>query len=160
MQILIYVLVFLIATGLAFWEKLIHHFDNSIFKLWDQNFWNPSISWKRKYKNGDKEQGPRFLFSDTFLAWTVDAYHLIKAIIMFLIIIGFQVILGYNIFWGIIISILIYTFTFGVLFNMVLDTNTTFKAYIFKKLSDVKGLFSLIFTKIKNLFKNKKKSND
>lgn len=42
------------------------------------NRWNPEISWKGKYKNGDPAQGPAFFGSTTFLVWTTDRYHLFR----------------------------------------------------------------------------------
>jgi hypothetical protein len=38
-------------------------------------YWDNSISWRNKYKNGDPEQGPAFPFATTGLAWTTDAFH-------------------------------------------------------------------------------------
>jgi len=43
-------------------------------------FWNPQLSWKNKWKNGDKVQGEKFLGSSTFLVWTTDAWHGLKAV--------------------------------------------------------------------------------
>lgn len=41
-------------------------------------FWNPAISWKNKYKNGDPAQGAKFLFSTNALVWLTDGYHLMN----------------------------------------------------------------------------------
>lgn len=41
-------------------------------------FWNPAISWRNKYKNGEPEQGRKFPGSTTWLVWTTDAYHLTR----------------------------------------------------------------------------------
>lgn len=43
---------------------------------WNKNYWDNSVSWPSKWRNGDKAQGPAFWGSDTFLAWTVDAKHM------------------------------------------------------------------------------------
>lgn len=43
-----------------------------------QNWWNPNISWKNKYKNNDPTQGPKFFGSTTFLVWLTDAWHFSK----------------------------------------------------------------------------------
>lgn len=45
-------------------------------------FWNPAISWRNKWKNGDPEQGERFPGSSTFLVWTTDAWHLLQFIVL------------------------------------------------------------------------------
>lgn len=45
-------------------------------------FWNPAISWRNKWKNGDPAQGERFWGSSTFLVWTTDAWHLLQFIML------------------------------------------------------------------------------
>ena len=44
----------------------------------NRQFWDNSISWRNKYRNGDPEQGRAFVGSTTWLAWTTDAYHLFR----------------------------------------------------------------------------------
>jgi hypothetical protein len=41
-------------------------------------FWNPEISWKNKYKEGNSELGPKFIGSNTIFVFTTDAYHLLR----------------------------------------------------------------------------------
>lgn len=41
-------------------------------------FWNPSLSWKNKWKNGDPLQGEKFWQSSRALVWTTDGYHLMR----------------------------------------------------------------------------------
>ena len=43
-------------------------------------FWDNSMSWRNKYRNGDPSQGTKFPFSTTALAWTTDGYHLSRMI--------------------------------------------------------------------------------
>jgi len=45
-------------------------------------FWNPDISWRNKWKDGDPEQGERFPGSSTFLVWLTDAWHLLQFIML------------------------------------------------------------------------------
>jgi len=40
------------------------------------NWYNPQVSWKNKYKNGDPAQGAKFPLSTTMLVATTDQYHL------------------------------------------------------------------------------------
>lgn len=42
----------------------------------NRRYWDNDISWRNKWKGGDREQGEAFFGSSTFLAWTTDAYHL------------------------------------------------------------------------------------
>ena len=41
-----------------------------------KQFWDNTISWKNKWKNGDPNQGEKFPLSTTAFAWTQDGYHL------------------------------------------------------------------------------------
>jgi hypothetical protein len=38
-------------------------------------WWNPAISWKNKWKNGDPTQGERFFGSSTFFVSLTNAWH-------------------------------------------------------------------------------------
>lgn len=53
-------------------------YDRSIFSKLKGNFWNPSESWKNKWKNGDREQGERFWGSSTVFVSFTDSWHLFK----------------------------------------------------------------------------------
>jgi hypothetical protein len=46
----------------------------------DASFWNPAISWKNKYANGDPLQGEKYFGSSTVFVFTTDAYHLFRTI--------------------------------------------------------------------------------
>ena len=60
-------------------EALKFHYSNVDQKLsLNDNFWNPEISWRNKYKNGDPGQGERFTGSSTTLVWTTDGYHAMR----------------------------------------------------------------------------------
>ena len=41
------------------------------------DYWNPSLSWVRKYKNRDVSQGRTF--AGKYMVWTTDGWHLMKA---------------------------------------------------------------------------------
>lgn len=62
-------------------ESISYHYSNG-FKLRCPNandqFWDPSLSWKNKYKNGDPNLGPKFAGSTTGLVFTTDAYHMLR----------------------------------------------------------------------------------
>ena len=62
-------------------DKIQHHFHNSIFSLFDHNWWNPEISWnnKNKYINeGDSKL--RVWFYTAAMVTFTDAFHLFKSI--------------------------------------------------------------------------------
>ena len=60
-------------------ESLKFHYSevNRKYNLND-NFWNPALSWKNKYRNGDPSQGEAFTGSTTVFVWTTDGYHLMR----------------------------------------------------------------------------------
>lgn len=57
-------------------DVLRHHHSTSIFSNSNPTSFFGNESWKRKYKNGDPEQGAKFLGSSTFLVFTTDGFHL------------------------------------------------------------------------------------
>ena len=60
-------------------DTLQFHYGSSPFPK-DSLFWNPSLSWRNKYKNGDPGQGPRFPGSTTIFVLVTDGWHLMKAL--------------------------------------------------------------------------------
>lgn len=63
-----------------------HYNKSKLFPTGDQKllgageqFWNPKISHLNKYKDGDPENGPRFIGSTTVFVWTTDAWHMAKS---------------------------------------------------------------------------------
>jgi len=61
-------------TAMGFHETAVHR-PSDFPDHWNKNYWDNSQSWTRKWKNGDKAQGPAYFGSASFLAWTVDAKH-------------------------------------------------------------------------------------
>lgn len=57
-------------------DKIQFHYYKSIFQKYNPLFWNPHLSWKNKWKNGDKKQGEKFFLSSTLLVSLTDAWHL------------------------------------------------------------------------------------
>lgn len=63
----------------AVMDKLNFHFEKSIFKgLANQQFWDPTLSWRNKWKLGVKKNGEKFPLSSTVLVFTTDAWHFAK----------------------------------------------------------------------------------
>ena len=61
----------------AVMDTLQFHYDSSPFKKFAsvQQWWDPKISHTNKYKNGRKEDGPKYFGSTTFFVWITDAWH-------------------------------------------------------------------------------------
>ncbi|HEX7847191.1 MAG TPA: hypothetical protein VF476_15430 [Chitinophagaceae bacterium] len=71
-------LVFIAGASKGFNETLQFHWSYFRKKFPNANplWFNPAVSWKNKYKNHDRSQGPRFpLSTSVFVAFT-DQYHL------------------------------------------------------------------------------------
>jgi hypothetical protein len=51
-----------------------HEFE-STFPNANPQYWNPDISWRNKYLNGDPAQGEKFLGSSTIFSGFTDGYH-------------------------------------------------------------------------------------
>jgi hypothetical protein len=62
----------------AVMDKLQFHFGVSIWKDKNPLFWNPQLSWRNKWKNGDPEQGEKFPGSSSIFVSLTDAWHLFK----------------------------------------------------------------------------------
>jgi hypothetical protein len=79
MEYLGFVLFILAGVSEAVMDKLQFHYDLSIFKnMKNQLFWNPLLSWKNKYKDGDPLKGEKFFLSKSLLVGFTDAWHLFK----------------------------------------------------------------------------------
>ena len=79
--ILISIIVVLVsgaAEGIM--DSLQFHFDSTPFSKMNQLYWNPALSWKNKYKNGNPEEGEKFPLSTTFFVSFTDGWHTMKLI--------------------------------------------------------------------------------
>jgi len=101
-------------------DTLQFHYGNSCFsKLKKQNWWNPSISWKNKYKNNNPDEGSKFFGSTTIFVWTTDAWHFFQMIFLstfFLGIVFYSPMFTFEYSW--IIDFIIYRIIFGFIFSL------------------------------------------
>jgi hypothetical protein len=51
-----------------------HEFERST-GLTGAQYWDPDLSWRNKYKDGDPAKGAKFFGSTTFLVGLTDGYH-------------------------------------------------------------------------------------
>ena len=80
MYIVVIILAILAGVSEAVMDKINFHFEKSVFKRLNPLFWDSSVSWKNKWKDGDKSKGERFFGSSTFLVFVTDGWHLFKVI--------------------------------------------------------------------------------
>ncbi|MBE0538401.1 MAG: hypothetical protein IH620_01710 [Ignavibacterium sp.] len=78
----------LAALSNAGMDTLTHHYSYSFAAeyKWDRQFWDPAISWKNKYIEGDpakqKVQMSLLIFSINKPSFLTDGWHLLKAIML------------------------------------------------------------------------------
>jgi len=77
-------LMFIMLSGVseAIMDKLQFHWEKSIFVInptkYNPLFWNPTISWKNKWKEGTDYKVEKFRGSTSIFVFTTDAWHLFK----------------------------------------------------------------------------------
>jgi len=81
-MILAFNLYIIAAVCIVVMDTLQFHYKDSIFKDFNPKWWNPKISWRNKYKNGDPEQGEAFYGSTTILVGLTDAWHMSKTFML------------------------------------------------------------------------------
>ena len=134
---MITLILIIIAGALnAIMDKLVFAFKSSIFKDLNPRFWDIKQSWKNQWKWPLQPYDswyyfglytPRykenFPYSNTFLVWATDAWHLTKSIMLGLIMLG---IVLYNPIFNTLIDLVIYYIAFTISF-------TYFYEYILNK---------------------------
>lgn len=86
--ILLFVSIFLSAVCKAVMDVLHFNFSTSVFKNFG-SWWNPSISWRNKWKDGNPNEGEKFPGSSTIFVGFTDAWHLFQHFNLMLLFIGF-----------------------------------------------------------------------
>lgn len=82
-MILTIILICIAAIINAAMDMDMNMFVQSIFsKFKNQNFWNPVLSYKNKWKDGISGGKPRFFGSTTFLVFLTDGWHLLKTALL------------------------------------------------------------------------------
>lgn len=158
--------VFLFISGIfnGSMDALSYKFGASFFSKLNPQFWNPNLSWKNKWKNGDPKQGPNFLFSNNALVSLTDGWHLTKALHLFFI---FLAIVFYNpvdnLWYDYILDFIIcrYTYALGfvLIYNgpQIINWIVNKKLYIITKTKDfikwLQKLSTFLRTTIQNLLK-------
>jgi len=114
-------IIFMALAGLAeaVMDTIQFHYSSSIFSKFDSEFWDPSISWKNKYKGGEPGAGPKFWGSTTFFVGITDAWHLFKLLRnLFLFIAIFFLAYNYCGFWPVLLHVIIARVIYGISFTI------------------------------------------
>lgn len=116
--ILLWLCVILAGVCKAIKDTLQFHFYSSIFDKCNHQFWNPDISWKNKYKDGEIGV-PKFWGSTTIFVWMTDAWHLFDMLgTLFLFFACFFAVLCSFKAWAIYLSIFILFVVYHVIFEV------------------------------------------
>ncbi len=109
----------------AIMDKIQFHYDKSFFsnKNFNQKFWNPSESWKNKWKEDLKTE--KFLGSSSIFVFLTDAWHLFKFFRNTFLFVGLPLIAfkTSHIILVCIVARIIFGFVFTITFNLVLNIN-------------------------------------
>ena len=106
-------------------DKLQFHYSKSIFKNLEPQWWNPKLSHINKYRNGLKENGPKFLGSTTIFVWVTDAWHFFQLIMIYSVLAAISLASFdqsiYNIILNFILIRIVYGATFELFFSYLLN---------------------------------------
>jgi len=115
-------IIFFTLAGIfeAIMDTLQFHYSYSVFhSLRNRLFWDPSLSWRNKYKNGDPFDGPKFPGSTTIFVGLTDAWHLFKTLRTLSLFIGIIFIaIPCNSIWLVILWVIVARIIFGLTFTL------------------------------------------
>lgn len=87
-----------------------------------EQYWNPALSWRNKWENGDPAQGEAFPLASGALVWLTDGWHLLQ----FLMLTFFQVAIAMPVvmllrlrWWWVLIAIIPLKFAFSAGFALI-----------------------------------------
>lgn len=107
----------------AIMDKLVHHYDKSIFAEMNPYFWNPNFSWRNKYVLGVPENGHRMIWIFKYPVAFTDAWHLFKSL-MLVCLMAAVVCYSYAGVWWAVSDFLflggIWILTFNLFYNIIL----------------------------------------
>lgn len=114
----------LAALSNAGMDTLTHHYSYSFAAKhqWNRQFWDPTISWKNKYIDGDpskqKVQISLIFFSINKPSFLTDGWHLLKAVMLVFIFLGSVVWIPFN-WWKKLLIFIGFTLLWSVVFEIV-----------------------------------------
>jgi hypothetical protein len=82
LAVVVLLLLLLAAALNAVMDELQFHYDTSVFARFksQQQWLDPRVSWRNKWKDGDQKQGEKFPLSSTSLVGLTDAWHCAKTL--------------------------------------------------------------------------------
>jgi len=77
---LLFVLLIIAGIANAIMDTLQFRFYGSVFKKLPGKWWDPKISWRNKWKDGDPQNGEKFWGSSRWFVRFTDAWHFFQSI--------------------------------------------------------------------------------
>jgi hypothetical protein len=116
------ILVSVAGISKSIMDKLQFHFHKSIFKQdpvkYYQQFWDPTLSWSNKYKEGSMTE-PKFFGSTSYFVFLTDAWHLFQMIMTISLFIGISITSYYcDSFIELLLKVMVLRIFFGALFTL------------------------------------------
>jgi hypothetical protein len=96
----------------SIWKKIANYFDKKGIKKLGNQFWDNSVAWKNKWKEGCLWQKESFFGSSTIFVMFMDGWHLVK--FLWLIHIFFAIVCYSQITEFLLLDVFIYYFAFGL----------------------------------------------
>jgi len=113
------IFIFLAAVCNSIMDKLQFHFSKSVFSASNSSWWDPSTSWRNKWKNGDSKQGEKFFGSSTIFVFTTDAWHFFQSLMLLFFtcaVVSYNPIFNFKA--SFVVDAVIYRVLFGVVFEL------------------------------------------
>lgn len=120
------ILIIVSASALAALDIIYDRFHESIFKNLDDSWWDPTFSWRNKYRRRSQYLGPKFFGSTTIFSFVTDAASMFKFIHLNSLFIGLLLICISSLSLGVegityefVICILFHKCVYLMLYNLV-----------------------------------------
>lgn len=110
------ILILLFVVCDAIQDVITFKYEYSVFRNLDPMYFNPAVSWRNKYKDGNPVNGERFFGSTTFLVWLTDFWHLLKFIKMNCVWVAISVLCG--IWWVYLIGMILHGVVFEITYRL------------------------------------------
>lgn len=111
------VLVCVAGIANALMDSIAFHFHESMFRACNREFWDPEISWRNKYIDGDVSKGRRKWWIIPIPVAFTDAWHLLKSIMLNSMFLAIGVLIGTT-FLTVAVWFLVVKSAYGLFFKL------------------------------------------
>lgn len=122
------ILLTIAAFSKASQDIITHKFSWSVYRNLDEDWWDPTFSWRNKYKYKNPSLGERFFGSTTFMVFLTDAWHMFQwlhnlSLWIGLALLGWQsqYLMGYGFILMLIFARVYYGVVFQIFYSKTLE---------------------------------------